>query len=133
VGYSGIDFGQPDGDASENYLHMIFGEHWNDVRDNYPNNLGYVVELSVLLGDYDLDADVDGLDFLTWQRTFGADWDLEADGNANAIVDGGDLAVWQTHIGLLAETSAASLAEPTSAKIGLCLALVGIRKRGPAR
>jgi CSLREA domain-containing protein len=54
--------------------------------------------------DFDLDTDVDGFDFLAWQRGFciaaGA---TRAQGNANAgsdgDVDGDDLAVWKSQFG----------------------------------
>lgn len=54
-------------------------------------------------GDYD--ADVDGADFLIWQRQLGATGlfpvnTLGADGNADGIVDFKDLAEWQDYFGL---------------------------------
>ena len=45
-------------------------------------------------GDYDGDGDVDGRDFLAWQRGFGSSQNLAADGNHNGSVDGGDLTMW---------------------------------------
>jgi len=64
-------------------------------------------------GDYDFDGDVDGEDFLVWQRTFGSTTLAEADGNGNGVVDTADLTVWQT--GFNANTalpSAQSVPEP---------------------
>jgi len=46
-------------------------------------------------GDFTRDSVVDGADFLKWQRTLGSAADRGADGNANGIVDSGDLTVWQ--------------------------------------
>jgi hypothetical protein len=49
-------------------------------------------------GDYDDDLDVDGNDFLVWQRTLGATATppgAGADGNANGMVEAGDLTVWR--------------------------------------
>ncbi len=50
--------------------------------------------------DFDADGDVDGADFLTWQRSLGGPGDL-ADGDANGdnLVDGEDLIVWQAQFG----------------------------------
>ena len=46
--------------------------------------------------DFDDDGDVDGLDFLTWQRGYGTG-SLHSDGNANGdgTIDAVDLAIWQ--------------------------------------
>jgi beta-glucanase (GH16 family) len=54
--------------------------------------------------DFDADGDVDGADFLTWQRGVGAtSGAIRADGNANAGVDGdvdaGDLTTWREQFG----------------------------------
>ena len=50
--------------------------------------------------DFDKDGDVDGIDFLTWQRGYGLPGDAAsiADGDANFDydVDGGDLLIWQS-------------------------------------
>jgi hypothetical protein len=51
-------------------------------------------------GDYDYDNDVDGNDFLVWQRSLGssvATFGTRADGNGNGVVDGADLATWQNN------------------------------------
>jgi hypothetical protein len=52
--------------------------------------------------DFDQDDDVDGSDFLTWQRNLGKTTGaLQADGSANGDgkVDGLDLSVWLQHFG----------------------------------
>ena len=46
-------------------------------------------------GDYDDDGDVDGRDFLVWQRNYGSTEFLAADGNRNNVVDSGDLEMWE--------------------------------------
>jgi hypothetical protein len=62
--------------------------------------------------DFDGDGDVDGQDFLTWQRGLGGDPTL-ANGNANGdgAIDGADLAVWRNQFGL-ASVPAAAVPEP---------------------
>jgi hypothetical protein len=64
-----------------------------------------------LLGDYDADADVDGADFLLWQRSLGSSVAVGsgADGSGNGLVDAEDLAIWKTHFGGTAGTAAAVL------------------------
>jgi hypothetical protein len=51
--------------------------------------------------DFDGDGNVDGRDFLTWQRGFGAAnaTPAQGDANGNGIVDGDDLTVWQDQYG----------------------------------
>ncbi|MCA9259999.1 MAG: hypothetical protein KDA61_12395 [Planctomycetales bacterium] len=67
--------------------------------------------------DFDSDGDVDGADFLTWQRGFGTLSAAKMDGDADndADVDADDLAVWQTQFGseppLASKLQADSVAE----------------------
>jgi len=49
--------------------------------------------------DTDFDADIDGADFLKWQRTFGSTTELLADGSGNGVVDSADLSVWSAGFG----------------------------------
>ena len=52
--------------------------------------------------DFDIDGDVDGVDFLRWQRGFGRVADaLRSDGNSDddGDVDASDLAAWQVSYG----------------------------------
>jgi hypothetical protein len=51
-------------------------------------------------GDYNDDANVDGLDFLNWQRTFASTTDLAADGDNDGVVTGLDLDIWRLRFGL---------------------------------
>ncbi|TWU29832.1 PQQ-dependent sugar dehydrogenase [Bythopirellula polymerisocia] len=78
-------------------------------------------------GDYDYDGDTDGRDFLQMQRSFGSTSDLSADGNRDRIVEGGDLAVWQSGYGTIAmsesvvDTSLASVVseDPASSSVSV--------------
>jgi hypothetical protein len=51
--------------------------------------------------DFDEDGDIDGRDFLAWQRGFGSAGAAKEDGDANndGDVDGDDLGVWQDQYG----------------------------------
>ena len=50
--------------------------------------------------DFDQDLDVDGADFLTWQRGFGVGATLsQGDANSSGMVDAADLAVWESQFG----------------------------------
>jgi murein DD-endopeptidase MepM/ murein hydrolase activator NlpD len=64
--------------------------------------------------DFDNDGDVDGRDFLAWQRGFGTTPDaVKADGDATGegTVDGADLAIWQTQYGTPPSLVAAATAD----------------------
>jgi hypothetical protein len=71
---------------------------------------------AVETGDFDDDGDVDGRDFLIWQRGFGSGTTLaEGDGNGDGAVDEADLAIWQDQYGMAGPlTSLASIPEPSS-------------------
>ena len=75
--------------------------------------------------DFDSDGDVDGADFLTWQRGFGVGTDLSAgDANDDNVVDGADLTIWSNQFGTSPSTAAvAQIPEPAGAAI---LAIGGI-------
>lgn len=65
-----------------------------------------------LNGDFDDDGDVDGRDFLAWQRGVGTNPASKADGDAtgNKLVNTSDLAVWQeTYGNSLTENSVAAV------------------------
>jgi hypothetical protein len=99
------------------------------------NRLGSIADLLVSgpedNADFDSDSDVDGADFLIWQRGFGQPGD-RADGNANPSVDGNvdaaDLAVWRTQFGPGAPASIATSAvpEPTCTALLAAIALASL-------
>jgi hypothetical protein len=73
-----------------------------------------------LAGDYDEDNDVDGNDFLVWQRTLGntVTQGSGADGNNSGTIDAGDLTVWRSGFGMTAATaSAGAVPEPAATSI----------------
>jgi glycosidase len=72
-------------------------------------------------GDFDLNGDVDGRDFLIWQRNvnFGTRYD-QGDANLDGVVDAADLAIWQEAYGAggirglrQITTTAVAVPEPT--------------------
>ncbi|TWU27401.1 virginiamycin B lyase family protein [Bythopirellula polymerisocia] len=88
----------------------------------YEPNAVLLSVVDVVNGDFDLDGDIDGRDFLVWQR-----------GGSPNPFSSGDLALWQTEYngGLLAATSVA-VPEPASWVLLLAAAclLLRIGKRG---
>jgi hypothetical protein len=101
----------------------------------FPNQLVLTgFELAARPGDFDLDGDIDGIDFLAWQRGVGiAGTATVADGDANGdrIVDAADLAIWKANYAK-ASLVAATVPEPTSAVIS-CLVLLLWQRFGPSR
>ncbi|MBX3426342.1 MAG: hypothetical protein KF688_11735 [Pirellulales bacterium] len=73
-----------------------------------------------LLGDFDLDGDADGRDFLIWQR-----------GGSPDPLSAGDLADWQAGYGGSLQVASVAVPEPPSA--GLLLALIAWLSASPAR
>jgi hypothetical protein len=87
-------------------------------------------------GDFDLDGDIDGADFLRWQREFGMMVEpvgSGADGDGSGQVDSGDLAIWQQHYGenQMLTASTQQIPEPTSCALTVIIFLVAIIQRYP--
>ena len=85
--------------------------------------------------DFDLDGDVDGADFLRWQRGVGAAGAIHDQGDANSdgAVDSLDLDVWKSQLAAV-QAMASTLAgvpEPAAATLWAlaAVALAGIRSR----
>jgi hypothetical protein len=69
-------------------------------------------------GDFDMDQDVDGADFLVWQRQLGG------------ALDGDDLAAWKLNFGdVMAAASAAPVPEPSAMALGLLAWLAAMRSQ----
>ena len=86
--------------------------------------------------DFDNDGDVDGQDFLVWQRNVGTTsgaTNANGDADANGSVNGADLTVWRSSFGSAASATVGAVPEPATgviAIVGLGLATVfGRRSR----
>ena len=65
--------------------------------------------------DFDNDSDVDGNDFLIWQRGVGVgNNNATGDANGSGTVDGSDLTVWRSQFGPASTATAAAIPEPGS-------------------
>jgi subtilisin-like proprotein convertase family protein len=65
-------------------------------------NLDFGARSNIFFGDFDRDDDVDGNDFLLWQRTLGSTASPAgsgADGDGDGVVSSGDLAAWRANYG----------------------------------
>jgi len=85
--------------------------------------------------DFDMDDDVDGYDFLTWQRGFGSGASQSTgDADFSGHVDGDDLIIWQSQFGPAGAASFAGMTipEPTTAALLATVAalLLGRTRRG---
>jgi hypothetical protein len=145
--------GAPGLDAQDVVAAAVTANGFNDLRFGIPsasgsssNPLLAVDNVSLRLvdviappedsADFDDDGDVDGRDFLTWQRGFGisdgtallADGDANDDGNVN----GADLGIWQNQYGEPGHLTAgvAAIPEPSTGILLLaaCSSLF-VRKR----
>ncbi len=75
-------------------------------------------------GDFDSDNDVDGRDFLEWQKG------NSPNGTSGVSVDSGDLAVWQGAYGTPLTAATTAVPEPNSLILLLGLGVFGVVNRG---
>jgi uncharacterized sulfatase len=104
---------------------QILGTGFNGlVTISYAGGTGNDVVLNLVaspLGnaDFDSDGDVDGADFLAWQRGAGASSGAsrsQGDADGNGAVNAGDLQVWKEQFATpLSATNAAGVPEPSGA------------------
>ncbi len=88
--------------------------NWNGIS---PVTLQIVGGLLEPDADFDGDGDVDGRDFLTWQRNFGAIGQTNnslGDANGDGTVNSLDLAEWQTQYGQPPLSHVTSIPEPAT-------------------
>lgn len=70
--------------------------------------------------DFDADGDVDGQDFLVWQRGLGTGvTNLAGDANYDGVVNAADLAVWAAQYGTPVSGALAQVPEPSAASLAV--------------
>lgn len=88
-------------------------------------------EIQLLAGDYDYDDDVDGSDFLLWQRELGSN-DLAPDGDDDGLVGPADLDLWEINFGAGSDALDARettvVPEPSSSLLLLSVALLTLSR-----
>jgi hypothetical protein len=106
----------------------IFGTGYGGtVTLSYIGGTGNDVTLDLVAGavndaDFDNDGEVDGSDFLTWQRGVGIDSGAtngQGDADGNGAVNGADLGIWKGDFGAAAQPVAGAVPEPASALLAL--------------
>jgi hypothetical protein len=101
-----------------------YSPHFDLYRTNAANQ--YAITLSQVqppqLADFDADGDVDGRDFLVWQRGLGASAAglSQGDANRDGVVNAADLSVWRTQFGH-AVAAASNVAAPEPPPLALVL------------
>jgi hypothetical protein len=121
--------------ANGNWLLMGVVDNANGGTEDFNDNRLVIFELSAnYSADFDDDGDVDGRDFLAWQRGFGksigafhANGDADRDGD----VDADDLIVWQTNFAVSSESSATAIPEPGTIQGLLATLLLFFKRRSP--
>ncbi len=95
------------------------GEWASDTADPI---VGYTLGTSGPSADFDLDGDIDGVDFIAWQRGFGTGTTLQAgDANDDRRVGGSDQVVWRQQFGQSVIPAALAVPEPTSMRLALAV------------
>jgi hypothetical protein len=92
---------------------QVFGAGNLDVAPQAPLTVSLVAEPPGLASDFDGDNDVDGHDFLIWQRHLGGAGNSQTgDATGDGAVDGADLGIWRAEYNRTPpqQSAAASLA-----------------------
>jgi hypothetical protein len=84
-------------------------------------------------GDFNLDGDVDGVDYTAWRSDYGMSGYSDADGNRDGSIDAADYVVWRDNLPTTSVANpAANVPEPTSF-VHCLFALVCLLPRSLAR
>ena len=90
---------------------------------------GIIESATVESADFDIDSDIDGADFLTWQNGHSTGSTLaEGDANGDLVVDELDFAIWEQQYGILSGglVANASAAEPIAEPSSFLLSMVAV-------
>lgn len=128
-----LSFGLATGGFDLNLPPLAEGLAWDSSQLLVSGTLSVVAAITEN-ADFDGDGDVDGRDFLIWQRGFGATGQENnslGDANGDGTVNAADLEIWQGQYGNdPEELSSLSVPEPGSLVLGLgLLALFAVRQR----
>jgi hypothetical protein len=92
-------------------------------------DLGYNVVSSLSVADFNLDTVVDGADLAIWETGYGQD--ASGDANGDGVTAGFDLLIWQQEFGFGGGFVSAStlVPEPSSLQLFTSIVLAGMRRR----
>jgi hypothetical protein len=108
------------------FLHYDMASDPQLATDIYISRMQITAATAVGRADFDSDGDVDGADFLRWQRGLGAAAGAalgQGDSNADGDVDAADLADWIAQFGTSAVTPASAIPEPACVTMVIVAAL----------
>lgn len=127
-----LDFTSSAGSFTLDLPTLTSGLEWDTTALMSTGTLSVIASF-VENADFDSDGDVDGTDFLIWQRGFGNPGSLATgDANNDGTVNGDDLAIWQNQYGV-GNMVAAQQAVPEPSGLVLLTALMGcLATRGVA-
>ena len=115
----------PDGTTVHVKTYSPFLNQWDLAPDNF-----YDIRLSPIdSADYDADGDVDGADFLVWQRDLGSTTAPAADGNHDGTVDAADLTLWRENFAAGAKAAldaTVAVPEPASTLLACAAAMLAV-------
>lgn len=111
----------PNYDASEPFLIAL---NHSLSTEEYGLAARAINSSAALPGDFNGDNNVDGDDFLAWQRSFGSTTELSADGSLNGTVDADDLAIWKANFGRTWPVSGIGVAAVVPEPSTLCIAML---------
>ena len=98
-----------------------------DISELYKTGTLALVEAPSFSADFDEDGDVDGDDYLAWQRGFGSAGTgslASGDANNDTNVDGADFAIW---VGQFGDAGlVAAVPEPGTAALAAWASVMGI-------
>ncbi|MCC6492611.1 MAG: hypothetical protein IT424_06290 [Pirellulales bacterium] len=99
------------------------------VDDRHAHQGAADATIQVASADFDEDGDVDGADFLTWQRGLdAAATHAGGDADGNGGVDGVDLAAWKFQFGASGAGAPAQIAVPEPSDLVAIVALLAVRR-----